>query len=195
MNGATPSGARPSIWAILFRRKFIEDNRIRFKRFLDYDDDNVFIFDALCVTDSVCLLSEVGYTYLVRNDSYSRVLKYQSDYFAKIKAFNEYYLTNSRKAGLDAAQFDKYSRYREQATIRKLLLNYAVNPTEREWREIKEYYYQIKDNIKKEMLFEPTRFNRFIYFCLKNGFLKPVVMARRHFLKKEYGSKWKFVVR
>ena len=60
-----------SIWGCVFDLKFIRNNNLIFKHFVSYEDDHLFLFDALLCAQKIYFLPETGYYWFIRKDSTS----------------------------------------------------------------------------------------------------------------------------
>lgn len=78
------------IWGGVFRRDIIESNNIRLKRFVDYEDDFLFVFDYLLNSDAILFFHEIGYYWFTNQRSYSHSFKYVDDYIEKSERFGKY---------------------------------------------------------------------------------------------------------
>ena len=89
-----------TVWKFIFKIDFIRDNQILFKRFINYEDDWIFVTSALCCADKVAAVSDVGYFWRVNNESESHKDVYIEDLCEKFDAFDEYVL-NYLACGID----------------------------------------------------------------------------------------------
>lgn len=85
------------IWGGLYRRDIIEKNKIRLKKFVDYEDDLLFVFDYLLHSESVAFTKDVGYYWLTNPQSYSHAFKYVENYIDKSEKFADYITSEYEK--------------------------------------------------------------------------------------------------
>ncbi len=88
-NGSTICHSKTSqnmsgtIWKCMISRKFIEKNNLRFRRYVNYEDDRLFLLDVLGRISKVVLVSDVFYYWLVNQASESHKPKYIEDLYEK----------------------------------------------------------------------------------------------------------------
>lgn len=113
------------LWMGVFRRKFVVDNYIGFKSFVDIEDDFLFIVDIMAAAEKVCLIPEVGYLWLQNRKSKSHTSKGITRYMDKSSNLFAYYRETAREAGVDPEMFDMIDRYCCQIQIVQALVEYS----------------------------------------------------------------------
>lgn len=78
------------IWGGIYRHSIIEHYDLRLKRFIDYEDDLLFVFDFLLVAEKILFLPDVGYFWKTNPQSYSHAFKYVERYIDKAEKFRDY---------------------------------------------------------------------------------------------------------
>lgn len=81
-----------SVWKCIFRTDFLKGNRIRFRKFINYEDDWIVVTHALCCADKVAAVSDIGYCWRVHEESKSHRGTYIEDLPVKFEAFDRYVL-------------------------------------------------------------------------------------------------------
>lgn len=81
-----------SVWKCIFRTDFVRDNHIRFRRFINYEDDWIFVTRALCFADKAVTVSDTGYCWRVNDASESHRGTYIGDLPDKFDALDRYVL-------------------------------------------------------------------------------------------------------
>ena len=81
-----------SVWKCIFRTDFVRDNHIRFRRFIHYEDDWIFVTHALCFADRAVTTAETGYCWRVNEESESHTGVYIEDIPEKFEAYDRYVL-------------------------------------------------------------------------------------------------------
>lgn len=81
-----------SVWKCIFRTDFVRDNRIRFRRFVNYEDDWIFVTQALCFADKAVTVSDTGYCWRVNEESESHRGTYIGDLPDKFDALDRFVL-------------------------------------------------------------------------------------------------------
>lgn len=78
------------LWGAVFRRSVIKDSGIIFKNFVGYEDDYLFLIDALLESKKICFVTRTGYYWTRDHYSTSFSLKYVSDIWDKFIALYSY---------------------------------------------------------------------------------------------------------
>ena len=79
-----------SVWKCIFRTDFIRDHHIRFARFVNYEDDWIFVTHALCCADQVVTCAAAGYCWRVNESSESHSGRYVPDLGDRFTVLDEY---------------------------------------------------------------------------------------------------------
>ncbi|MBQ8592223.1 MAG: glycosyltransferase [Lachnospiraceae bacterium] len=98
-----------TIWKCIFNKKFLEEYQQRFVRFVDYEDDWIFVTQALTKAQCVVTVSEVGYYWRINQDSKSHTKSYIPDAvqrFQNLERYVEHYLTDA----MNSAHFELYKK-------------------------------------------------------------------------------------
>lgn len=140
-----------SIWKCVIKRSLFEDNDIRFRRFISYEDDYIMMAALLCYAKKVSMMEYIGYYWLINRESESHKAKYISDYGAKTFQLHEYMIAMLESAGIDKKIVDIYSdQLLFEKTIDVISNAYSsINSTNRKQRTL-----EVVDYIKKANLFE-----------------------------------------
>lgn len=133
-----------SVWKCIFRTDFIRYNYIQFQKFVNYEDDWIFVTHALSCAQKVVTISQAGYCWRINENSESHKGIYVSDLQKRFKALDEYvfkYLKNSIK---DETILDEYKKvnlcehyvelYRNTANVRLTYIRECH-------KNVKEYLY------------------------------------------------------
>lgn len=117
-----------NVWKCIFRTSFVRDNHIKFKRFVNYEDDWIFVTHALCAADKVAAVSDAGYCWRVNEGSESHKKAYIKDLQERFNAFDKYvlnYMADSIKEKGVLAEYRKVNQcehyidlFRNAANIR-----------------------------------------------------------------------------
>lgn len=93
-NGTIECGDIPKIkttvWNCLFRRKFLIENNISFERFMDFEDDWVFLIKCLLSADKVYLENKCVYYWRINLDSESHSHKYVECFYPNRKKLKKF---------------------------------------------------------------------------------------------------------
>lgn len=117
-----------SVWKCIFRTDFVRDRKIRFRKFVNYEDDWIFVTQALSCADKVAAVSEMGYCWRVNERSESHKGTYIENLTERFEALDQYvldYLSDSMKDRAVLAEYRRVSLcehyvdlYRNDANIR-----------------------------------------------------------------------------
>jgi len=78
------------VWQGLYKKSLVKNNKIRFKRFIDIEDDYLFLFDALCASSCIITLEDVGYAWRYNRASETYRMKHIDGLIAKYESFYKY---------------------------------------------------------------------------------------------------------
>lgn len=81
-----------TLWKCIFRKSFVNNNNIVFKRFINYEDDILFVTEALCHATGVFSCSDIGYYWRINNSSESHSHKYVDGLETKAVKLHNYYI-------------------------------------------------------------------------------------------------------
>ena len=98
---ATQQRVIGTIWKCMISKSLIEKENVKFKRFINYEDDLLFLLDCLCGCDKVVTVSHMGYLWRVNTASETFRWKYiemfyekQMEYYLYLKKILEKLLVN-----------------------------------------------------------------------------------------------------
>lgn len=99
-----------TVWKCIFQKRFIEENGILFHRFINYEDDWIFVTQALSCASSVVTDSMTGYYWRVNSASESHKNRYIENLprkFGEFDSFTQGYLSQGI---IDKEIFREYSK-------------------------------------------------------------------------------------
>ncbi len=79
-----------TLWKCIFNRSFIMENGFRFKRFIDYEDDWLFVTETLCAAKKAVTDSYTGYYWRVNNGSKSHSCHFVENIIPRIREYSAY---------------------------------------------------------------------------------------------------------
>lgn len=82
------------VWAALYRTAFVKQNNYKFKRYVNIEDDYLFVFNCLTGAKKVLCISDVGYYWSYNEKSETYRMKYIPDIIQKYEKLYEYLLTS-----------------------------------------------------------------------------------------------------
>ena len=138
------------LWSCLYKRSFLQKNLIRFIKFIDIEDDYLFLFQCLLKAERVSCFNKVGYLWRHNLESETYRIKYIPNLYEKSMRYYRYIDDSLKKSVCE------YYSVREQYYIfwrQYTLLRCAIN----DW----DFYNYKKYN--SENLFEILNYkeNRF----------------------------------
>lgn len=110
------------VWSALFRLSKVRSHNIKFKKFIDFEDDYLFVFDAINKFDKIAAITDIGYYWRCNLKSESNRFKHISGFIDKSIAFYTY-LFNESKHFLDDEIIKEYEIYVKQKLIIKSIEN------------------------------------------------------------------------
>lgn len=99
-----------TVWKCIFRKRFLEENGIFFHRFINYEDDWIFVTEALSCASAVVTDSMTGYYWCVNSGSESHKGKYMDDLPQRMDAFDCYTQRYLARGIIDKEIFKEYSK-------------------------------------------------------------------------------------
>lgn len=147
----------PTIWNCIFRKLFLDQNEITFSRFVDYEDDWLFILDSLLAANRVMLTSQYWYQHCERNDSESHVKKYIPDYYKKRKALRHYLESVSTVARLTSQEQKNSLSFFDAQTVIGGFYNCAPCPFPLYSKEMSSFSFSIVDYFRLRSYFRPKK--------------------------------------
>lgn len=143
-----------TLWKCIYNRSFIINNCFCFKRFIDYEDDWIFVTETLCAAKMVVTDSYTGYYWRVSDGSKSHSCHFVEDIIPKMREYNGYVMKYLRNGIVDKDILKEYIRislceqfvilYQNEAGIPK----YDKEKRDKYRREVKEYMESVKYRTK-----------------------------------------------
>ena len=157
------------VWAGIYKTDIIKANNICFKRFVDIEDDYLFVFDFLNVASSVGFIKKIGYAWRYNQKSETYRQKYIDNIVERYQEFYGYLDKLIEKSDMRDTDRKKYLQYSIQNTVIMSVENSytCLNHSNVDKKDIKEYYISNKKYFRKESLYEYTKRRKRIYWCLR----------------------------
>lgn len=99
-----------TVWKCIFQKKFIMKNGILFHRFINYEDDWIFVTQTLSCASSVVTDEMTGYYWRVNSGSESHRAEYIDNLSQKFDAFDSYTRGYLAHGIVDKEIFKEYSK-------------------------------------------------------------------------------------
>lgn len=163
------NGRYPHIWNCMFQRQFIEKNNIKFRAYVNYEDDLLFKIEALSKAEKVSTIAYMGYFWRVNLKSETYAHKYVNNIGEKQqRCFNDM-LECLKVRVSDKEVLDLFM----QVTFCKQYLEAVHNLTS---PYIKKKYSTIKNYYEKEIYARNYRFCVEAEKYIKRGRIRPRVL-------------------
>lgn len=112
-----------TIWKCMVKKSLIEKYGIKFRRYVDYEDDLLFFLDILTHARSVCSLSYIGYNWRINLQSETYNWKYISEFCTKYQCMIKDITVMLRYFCLEENIIDNFEKYQLCTMFEQLVLN------------------------------------------------------------------------
>lgn len=131
------------IWSCLFQREFLEKNCIRCRKFVDIEDDYLFVLDSISAADRIAMMDQVGYYWRKNLRSESHRIRYISNILEKQEMLRDYLLNILRKQNVDEEIFLEFESTQQIMMYLKAIVN-CCSVQNRSLKERKLVYKRIQ---------------------------------------------------
>lgn len=177
-----------AIWNCIFRRDFLNKHEIRFKSFVDYEDDWKFMTQSLVYANKIYLDTDGFYCWTINPDSESHTHKYISDYLEKRQRLMEWICRMLRACGVREELIDDYRH--SPGICRSVIIDCFYNACAldykqylMEMRKLGNAGYRISSEVQKKA---KTRPQRIFLLLLKFRMYRFAYILNKYFLKRFY---------
>lgn len=165
-----------NVLACLFKKDIQLANNIKFRRYVDYEDDLIFYVDYIDNVKKVSMINSIVYIWRCNLKSESHSYKWIPDYLRKVGKYQEYIEDVCMKRGISTEEMTKYKLDMAGLNLIKymdsLIYNYKLSNTEKAHMckdEVKQY--GILEKMKKSKRIRTLREKIYYYFLSKNWYL------------------------
>lgn len=169
-----------NIWNKIYRLDFLKENHITFKMFLDYEDDWIFVINAMKYAKAIAVRKEVVYIWKtnLESESRNRIIhdKYLDDFYAKHCALRAFLLDSLKMTAIAPSFYALYEGELQKETLLWGLSNETGRGIAN--RTIAQSTKVMKEIVKQERK-----------YGIKKGMLRrplPVSIYGQHGIKKIY---------
>lgn len=127
-----------TIWKCIFRSDFIRNYHLRFKNFVNYEDDWIFLTEALSLAKKVITSNITGYYWRINSESKSHRRNYLEDMPTRLNKLDEYVYAYLQKR-LPEAILEQFMN----VYISQHYLEMYDNLLFCSWKEKKKFKYQL----------------------------------------------------
>lgn len=159
------------VWAGIYSRNLIEEKCIRFKRYIDIEDDYLFVFDFLNIASGVGLIDKAGYAWRFNQKSETYRLKYIDNILARYQEFYSYLERSVKDNGISDNLLGHFKEYKIQNTVVMAVENSFtyLNQSKDDKNEIKDFYKRNRSYFKSKSFYNYEKRRKRIYLCLHYG--------------------------
>ncbi len=182
-----------SVWNCFFRRGLLVNGGIRFKRFIDYEDDWIFMIETVGSSNRIATTNESFYTYHVRSQSESHRSKYIVDLCTRRKEWMEW--LRGILLRLDTPEIEINTFFLKALKPRNILICFK-NACFRPDFNILSATKEVQQACGKEgwelrglslsSMKEMSNLDRFWLFLLIIGWIRPAIFLNRKMFKKRF---------
>lgn len=159
------------VWANLYRRERVVQWGIRFKRFVDYEDDYLFVFDYLRCAQKVAVIKPVGYywRYNLKSETYRQ--KYIPGIVQRYENWYRYMLRCMDETGWAEGLREQYLLYIRQDVLVRAVENCftCLNRSKEEKKELLAIIHGQKDAFRKSSVVAYSKRRKRIFMLLQKG--------------------------
>lgn len=158
------------VWAGIFKRDIIDANSIGFKKFVDIEDDYLFVFDFLCAAKKISFIKDAGYIWRFNRKSETFRVKYVDNMLERYGWFYDYLSERCNNLQIFDEDYNTYSVQNRTVMCIENCFQY-FNRNREEKRDIRKYY-QANRQLFKSQSIEPyvKRRKRIFWFLSRNMF-------------------------
>ena len=101
-----------TIWKCVFQADFLREYQMQFRSFVDYEDDWLFVTEALCHANMVLTVSDTGYYWRINAESRSHQKRFIPDIWDRFEQLDVYVLSYLEDRINDKSILDQYRKVR-----------------------------------------------------------------------------------
>lgn len=157
------------VWQGLYKRKLIEDNKIQFKKFVDIEDDYLFLFDAICASMCVVTIEDIGYAWRYNRKSETYRLKHIDDLILKYEKLYMYiWLAVSHYSFSKEIEARFWTYVKQETVIRGMENSYTfIAHSKSEKKMLKDYYHENVGSFQIDAVYPYEKKRKRIFVLLK----------------------------
>lgn len=156
------------VWAGIFRRDIIDTNNIRFKKFVDIEDDYLFVFDFLCVSKKISFIKDAGYIWRFNRKSETFRIKYVDNMLNRYGQFYDYLCEKCKQIHILDNNYITYSVQNRTVMCIENCFQY-FNRNIKEKRNIRKYYKANRLFFKTESIESYVKRRKRIFWLLRRN--------------------------
>lgn len=173
---------RPGIWSCIFSLSFIRLNTIEVMRFVDYEDDWLFIVQVLSYAGRAVVSNDYYYSWTINNKSESHTHKYVKDYFPKRQKYMGWMLPILSRMGINEKKIEAF----QNLLLAQTIINGFFNTSMQSYRLYKEDMKKCPSVTTSAYKYCMGKFGRFFYIILYARAKKTAYFLNHYFFKRYY---------
>lgn len=99
-----------TVWKCIFNRSFLTENGLKFKRFVNFEDDWLFVTEALTAAKTVVSCQRIGYYWRVNAASESHKKHFEPDLLKKFSAMDAYVFGYLQAGNVEETVLQEYKK-------------------------------------------------------------------------------------
>lgn len=161
------------IWAGIYKRSIVVEEKIVFKKFVDIEDDYLFVFDFLNKSSKLGFVHKIGYAWRFNQNSETYRLKYIDHILERYNALYKYLLQCIKSIKVPSDVLENFESYRIQNSLIMSIENsFTSLKNSRECRaEIKRFYNKNKKYFDTKSIFPYKKRRKRIFYLLHHRLL------------------------
>ena len=178
-----------SVWNCIFSMDFLTRNELLFHKYLDYEDDWIFIINALTRAEEVLLIPESYYCWKIIEGSASHSEKYIDNYYDKRKALVRWIIKTCKEHNCNDQELSRFESLMKYRTVLWALYNeYSRKPIDIHLteREVQSVVVSEHPQYKEDYCIGFDRVDRFLIKMLCKGSVNMAVWLNMHFFKRHF---------
>lgn len=159
------------VWSALYRRDVIEQYSICFKRFVDIEDDYLFLLDFMLLANTIAFVKDVGYAWRYNRKSETYRIKHIEQFISKYTDFYNYILTAVSNVNFEKNVLIRFDQYMKQELMIRAIENsftYLVK-SQNEKKEVKMLYKNLKTYFDMKSIAPYNKRRKRIFSLLSNN--------------------------
>ena len=140
-----------TIWKCIFNRSFLTEQQLKFRSFVNYEDDWLFVTEALARADKVITISKAGYYWRVNRNSESHKSQFIPDVMQRFEKMDEYVFSYLKKRKIADNILEEYQKTAICEHYAEGYKNALYSGKDRKKYEQELSDYLLKSNYKKNL--------------------------------------------
>lgn len=171
------------VWQGIYKRSVVTKNNIEFKRYVSIEDDFLFLLEFLLYSESVALITDIGYRWVINYESTTYHKMYIENLQNKCERFYAYVNNILTRSDLFSENYQKnYVKMTKQVLGVRLVINEGYNKNFRSSLKIlRTYIKQNRKEFKGKYLgkSDSRKSAKIIFYMLKFNMILSVMILQK----------------